>query len=420
MARAPEAPYMNRALVSPIIQAHCSVVLVQGAAGAGKTALAMNEPDLSRFSYVTLADPATFAEASQRPVEWAASLRKPVIIDDAHLLDGLPQAALQAASEASDAPDEGPAFVLMGSRAFPDLEGALCLTLFPLTRAELASREGSIVDALFDHVPCPRFRSSCTRSDLRTMMRTGGFPAYALRPACPDPHERSCQVRDRLRGLLGREEGRASDMDRLIGRAVLEKVMGEPGLFLNVEAAARACYVDADTFTAHLSAFAHRLAIHRLPNLARRPQARPFSGTRVYPVDTTLPVEALQTAGRDIALDPYGFGEVLRTFCVGQLAPAAQWSSEPTQCGHWRRFDRKVREIDLVLARQDRMVGVKVRNSAAVRNGELGALGRLAQDDRFARGFVIYLGQTIVQLADRIWALPVSALWEEGAFCPLG
>lgn len=49
MARAPEAPYVNRALAGTLAHMEAPVVLLEGMAGSGKTALARNEPALSRF-----------------------------------------------------------------------------------------------------------------------------------------------------------------------------------------------------------------------------------------------------------------------------------------------------------------------------------------------------------------------------------
>ena len=36
---------------------------------------------------------------------------------------------------------------------------------------------------------------------------------------------------------------------------------------------------------------------------------------------------------------------------------------------------------------------------------------RDAVGDRFAAGVVLYLGDRVVPLGDRVWALPVTSLW---------
>lgn len=293
-------------------------------------------------------------------------------------------------------------------------------SLFPLTQAELIGRPSCIVDDLFDHDPRPDFRTSCTLSDLRTMMRTGGLPRQAINPACPRPRQRSAEVRGQMRDMLDECSEPKDDMDRLVETSILKRVLGCPGLPLGVEEAARACYVDASTLTSHLGSFLDRFLVHRVPHLGKRNRKSAFSRTRIYPFDTTFAVEALLSFGLDVAVDPLAFGRVLRSLCVGQLVPAAQWASEPTECCHWKTPDRKARSVDLVLVRKDRIVALKVRNSSLVRSDRLGALGVLAKDARFVRGFVVYLGASAMQLAENIWAIPVSALWEPHAFHPLG
>lgn len=434
MARAPEAPYVNRALAGTLAHMEAPVVLLEGMAGSGKTALARNEPALGRFGYVTLGDERTLAQAQRSPIEWAASLEAPVIIDDAHRLDGLVEAVAKVAVKAPPQADGGgPAFILMGSQAFASAVEMPRFTLFPLTQAELRARKGCIIDDLFDGTLCPNFLSRCTRSDLRTMLRAGSLPARMLRGGGGDggrgssgsggsakPGLRSLLPEPALQAIGEGDPDRPVGPDQLVARAVLDKVLDEPGLYLNVEAAARACYVDVAAFAGHLGCFADSLAVHCLPKLGKMPREDdPFASVRVYPADTALCVEALRGKGRDIALDHGAFGKAMRAFCINQLVPAAQWAAEPTWCCHWRRFDRKVRSVDLVLARKGRLVGIQMRNSAVVRGGDVGVLRLLEKDKRFERGYILYQGASTVRLSERVWALPVSALWEEWAFCPV-
>ena len=99
-------------------------------------------------------------------------MEAPVIIDDAHRLDGLVEAVAKVAVKAPPQADGGgPAFILMGSQAFASAVEMPRFTLFPLTQAERRARRGCIIDDLFDGTLCPNFLSRCTRSDLRTMRR---------------------------------------------------------------------------------------------------------------------------------------------------------------------------------------------------------------------------------------------------------
>ena len=81
---------------------------------------------------------------------------------------------------------------------------------------------------------------------------------------------------------------------------------------------------------------------------------------------------------------------------------------------HWR--DRNGAEVDLVLEGDDGTVaGVEVKASSTVSTSDVKNL-RLLQEklgDRFAAGVVLYLGERIVPLGDRLWAIPVQLLWSD-------
>ncbi len=455
MARALEAletPYAPRALAERIAHANCPVAILEGPHGVGKTALVKNDPAFSRFRYVTLADEETYRQASECSAEWAASLSRPVIIDEAHRIDSLVPTIQQIAPKRTT---KGPAFILVSPQALhseePEepkkkqkkdgtTEAAAAqkpseapenrkkarkppnpqhFTLFPMTQAEICERPGCVIDDLFDQDPIPGFHSSCTRSDLRTMMRTGGFPYRVMRPVHSKLQGRDPRSQEDLQGILDNGEPQ-TDIERMIERSIMKKVLTTPGLHLKVEAVARSCYVDTATFSAHMGSFLDHFLIHCLFNLdKKRSRKRSFAKTRIHPMDTTFAIEMLRDAGYDISADPFSFGKVLRAFCVNQLVPAAQWASEPTECCHWKKFDRRIREVDLVLSRKDRLIGIKVHNSVSARSDELGPLRILAEDERFLRGFIIYLGSITLQLSQNIWAIPVSALWEYEAFHPV-
>lgn len=418
--------YVRRGIAGAVATTSAPVALLEGAHGVGKTALALSEAAFERFHYVTLADPAQLAQASADPDGWLASLPRPAVIDDAHRIDSLVDAARQAARKRRG---KRPSFVLMspvrlrwqGDRG----PRPACFTLFPLTQAELAERQGCVVDDLFDATVARGFRSSHTRSDLRAMMRAGGFPGRALGLEDALAHAEGRDGNLPFQGQLDlmRSEGAepGTSVDDLVDRSVLRAVLHQPGIALGADALAQACHVDASTLSSHLEAMRDGFLVHRLAMLdKRRSHERPFAGTRIHPMDTSLAVEGLRHAGHDIAVEPPAFSKALKTLCVNQLAATAQWAREPTECLHWRRFDRRMREVDLVLEREGRIVGITVRNSLAANPSSIGALAHLAEDERFARGFIVYMGPFHRRLSENIWAIPVSALWEQAAFCAEG
>jgi predicted AAA+ superfamily ATPase len=79
---------------------------------------------------------------------------------------------------------------------------------------------------------------------------------------------------------------------------------------------------------------------------------------------------------------------------------------------HFR--DRDMREVDIVLERDDGMiVGIEVKASATVKAGDFAGLRALAEacGDRFAFGVVLYDSTDTVPFGDRLAAAPLSCLW---------
>lgn len=101
--------------------------------------------------------------------------------------------------------------------------------------------------------------------------------------------------------------------------------------------------------------------------------------------------------------ESFVFSEVLKLLTASDLRLTPH---------HFR--DRDMREIDIVLERDDGMIaGIEVKASAAVRAGDFAGLRALAAvcGDRFAFGVVLYDSTDVVQFGDRLAAAPLSCLW---------
>ena len=105
---------------------------------------------------------------------------------------------------------------------------------------------------------------------------------------------------------------------------------------------------------------------------------------------------------------------MLESFVAMELVKQRGWSSRQPTIRHWR--DRNGAEIDLIVEGDDGSVaGVEVKASATVSSSDVKHL-RVLQDKlgaRFAAGVILYLGERVIPLGERLWALPVSALWSD-------
>ena len=107
-------------------------------------------------------------------------------------------------------------------------------------------------------------------------------------------------------------------------------------------------------------------------------------------------------------------GPLLESFVTMELVKQLGWSESQPSIRHWR--DRNGAEVDLVVEDDDGSVaGIEIKASSTVAASDVKHLRNLYDKlgDKFIAGLVLYLGDRIVPLGARLWALPVSALWSD-------
>jgi len=106
------------------------------------------------------------------------------------------------------------------------------------------------------------------------------------------------------------------------------------------------------------------------------------------------------------------FGAPLESFVFSEVLKLMTASDLRLTPHHFR--DRDMREVDIVLERDDGMIaGIEVKASATVKSGDFAGLRALAEacGDRFAFGAVLYDNTDVVPFGDRLVAAPLSCLW---------
>lgn len=166
-----------------------------------------------------------------------------------------------------------------------------------------------------------------------------------------------------------------------------------------------------------MSELHRRFLVHSLSNRATSASRQSYARAKVHPVDTSLSVESLTRAGVDLLTQREHLDALLESHVVNQLVAAAQWADADPWCSYWRLADSRGAEVDLVLEDPaGRKVGVEVKLARAVGPADLRGLQALHRSLGMHRGLVVYTGNRLEQLADNIWALPVSALGDAHAF----
>lgn len=79
---------------------------------------------------------------------------------------------------------------------------------------------------------------------------------------------------------------------------------------------------------------------------------------------------------------------------------------------HYRDKDKV--EVDIVLESEGRIFGIEVKAASTIVDGDFQGLRKLRDIARkgFAAGVLLYDGDAVVGFGDRLFAVPLSQLWE--------
>lgn len=106
-------------------------------------------------------------------------------------------------------------------------------------------------------------------------------------------------------------------------------------------------------------------------------------------------------------------GGFVEGFVLGELSKQRAWSTRDYSLSHFR--DNHGREVDIVLEdRRREVVGIEVKATSNPRGTDFRGLEYLRKKlgPRFKAGVVVHTGARSLPFGDRLWALPIAALWD--------
>lgn len=413
--------YRRRAIEATFAErASHRVAILEGRRAVGKSSLARHLVESGVYaSYQSLTDPAAAGRAQEDAFQWVRSLRRPAVIDEAQMVP----AVSVAVKEIVDGLPPGHHFLLTGSASVgrgtmagtdPLAGRATRLALHPFTGLEAQgpsdSGTPSLIDILFDADLTAAGAPSTGTDDLRARLETGGLPALAL-PLLPLSRAAwQNQVQADTLAILGDRVLPTEDLNTGIARRVLDSVLHTPGGRINRTRIAQELDLDPRTVGRYLGILERRFLITLLPNLHGGITRASRSTPKGHAVDTASTCESLIRAGHDIADSPELLGQTLETWVVNQFLAARGWAALTTEAFYWRD-SRTGREVDLVLVDgRGRRLGVEVKFASSIGPRDLRGLRAMRELGGLHRGFVAYTGAGFEEVADDVWALPLSCL----------
>lgn len=390
-------------------------VAVLGARQVGKSTLLQ---DLAATDFpatvLTFDDDVTRRAAAADPTEFVARLDPPVAIDEIQRVPEL----LLAIKQRLDRDDTRGQFLLTGSAnilALPSVKDALpgrvdYVNLWPFSAAELAgSGTGNLVDRVLDGAPPDIEAAPIGRAPYAERILRGGYPEAQVR----ELRSLGSFFSSYLTSIVERDLGdvanlRAPDnVERL-----LHLIAARTGGLTSFQGMGRDLGLDKNTVHSYTRALENLFLVHTLKPWRVNLGARQVKSPKLYVVDSGLLCRLFKANQRRIEEDGTVAGAVFESYVTMELLRLAEVSTAEASLFHYR--DKLGREVDVVLeSASGEIAGVEVKAGATVSHDDLGGLHRLRDKlgDRFKCGVVLYTGERTLPFGDRIWVVPLAALW---------
>ena len=338
-----------------------------------------------------------------------------LIIDEVQLLPEL----LRTVKASVDQDRRPGRFLLTGSanllRLYGDTDSlagrAVTLRLRGFSQGELHSHTDDFIHKIHDADFNPlSFSSSWAKNDYAHALATGGFPDVS---ALPEPLQFRwfdgylSRVLERDAAVLsgGSQTQRITTLASLIaanqaGELVKARLSEQAG-------------IPQSSIQTYLDALDSIYLCDQLPpwtpNLTKREVGR--KKTMISDSGLAMHMAAL-TAEQISGVTSKAMDGVLEAFVVQELLKQQEWSSKRYTLSHYR--DRDGIEVDVIVELSSgEIYALEVKASATYKADQFSGLTYLRDKlgDRFLGGFVLGTAPQGYRFADKLWGLPVSALW---------
>lgn len=395
---------------------YARVVLLLGPRQAGKSTLATEVVRRGHLSEIlTLDDRSTRSLAQDDPDGMIGSLGRPVAIDEIQRVPDL-LLAIKQTVDRNDDPGQflltGSANVLTAPRVLDALTGRTEIVhLWPLAQDEIHPERdaGNLIDLLFKGEP-PDVRDALVGPDVWLEdALAGGFPEARTRQSV---RARRAWFNTYVTSLVERDLRDLSDA-RLLEEVpeLLEILAGQVGGTLVTNRIAKRLGLAHKTVESYIHLLATAFTVMRipawLPGVAHRERQAP----KVIFTDTGVLAHQLDFDLSSLNAHPTTTGPLFENFVVMELIKQLEWSESDARISHYRREGA---EVDLLIQkRSGAFLAIEAKASATLGAKDWRMLKQLreARDEHFRAGIIFYTGTHTRPLGDRLWALPISALW---------
>lgn len=385
------------------------VVVLTGARQVGKSTLLRNEEPFASWRFRTLDDYDTLRQAEEDPQGlWAGA--EQVVLDEV-------QRAPRLLSAVKQAVDQGRCrFMLSGSanllllrQVSESLAGrAVYFVLYPMARGEFlrSSPPGLLARALAGELPAEERLPTPPPDPVPLLLR--GFMPPLLNLSSAAAWTRWWE--GYVATYLERDLRQLSQIGDLLDfRQVMELLALRSGQLLNQSEVARDAQVSQPTVHRYLNILEATYLFERLPAYTASRTARLLKSPKVFWNDPALAVFLSGYYDEESLRQAKELGAYFETLVFHHLRALAGLLTPVARLYFWRARDGQ--EVDFIVEHGRRLLGIEVKMGGRVGYGDTASLRRFLQEHpRAVGGLVLYGGQEVLRLGERIAAVPWTML----------
>jgi len=281
------------------------------------------------------------------------------------------------------------------------------LRMWPLAQSEIEGTNPSFLSWAFSGAR-PAWTSVESRNAIIERALTGGYPEVVARES---KARRNAWFGSYLDAVIHREIKSISNIEDEAGIVkILRAMASRSGGPRNYQTLSSDAAIPSRTVARYVALLVSTFLVSELPAWAISIDARIIRSPKVLINDSGLYGHLLNISTLDnqvgLLLEDFVGAELLRLISFEE-------ANEFTLM-HFRT--REQQEVDFVIEGTDRhIVGVETKAARTVTSDDFRGLRALAEiaGARFHRGVVIHCGDQSLPFGKNMWAIPMSALWQE-------
>jgi len=391
------------------------VVLLVGPRQSGKTTLTKQLGHKLGLDYASFDDINNLIGVQLDPIGYLNNLNKPLILDE---VQRAPEIFLPIKADVDKHRHSG-RYILTGSanpllvpKVGDALTGRMAIcNLWPLSQGEILGVREKFLERLLTEKGWPKSFPDLDQEELINKLFIGGFPALQEAPSDGD---RKAWCNNYLSLALQKDINDLSKVEAFAHLpALLYGLASRVGSTLNYEELSRLAKTASTSIRRYTQLLESLFLLYRLPAWSPNIDKQLTKSPKVHFSDTALLLHVLNLNKDQLKNTPNVLGHVVENFIVMECVKQATWHESSPKLFHYRSEKEKGTEVDVVVESEGKIAGIEIKLSSVIRSDDIRGLKALQDTAKkaFFKGVILYMGNRVLPLGEKISAIPISAVW---------